>query len=488
MLLPLSVMAADFQGGTVEAKWRTFSFSITEISEGVWLDDDGTGRIYDNAFIKRIENNSGDFNSAVVDWGVEASIEVIVEVTPLKKVDFVGGTVTGNWRQWNFSITEVSEGVWLDDDGSGRVYDDAFIRNIQKDSNNGGDFNSIVIDYGVEATTGEIIVAVTNEVIIDPSVLDMNLTGRKMTGYLNGNPFILLELANGSFVNAAYPVMTYTIEKVALMFGGVYGHYHTEFHEAPLTNDEQIDKDVSEYLWLQDSGVAEAWKSGWTGEGVRIAHAISDDSTESERYIPQLIVGGESDDHIGIAKDAEVIVYTYASSVLNDVTADIAHFSGSMGWINGSKIKWTEKFNTFAQESDALIIQSAGRKNNLQSAYGDNTRFVEGLMDSTAVAILVGAVDDNDVTTTNTMKANDHKDHYVVDNGGSSEGGKVTSANASARVAGKAAILMQKYPNMTAEEIKQLILETATDLGETGVDRVYGHGKVNLLKALAMED
>ena len=70
-------------------------------------------------------------------------------------VDFQGGTVVGKWQEWNFSITEVSEGVWLDDDGSGRTYTDEFIKGMKAESLAGGDFNSVVVDYGIEATVDE---------------------------------------------------------------------------------------------------------------------------------------------------------------------------------------------------------------------------------------------------------------------------------------------------------------------------------------------
>ena len=75
--------------------------------------------------------------------------------------DFVGGTVVGKWQEWNFSITEVSEGVWLDDDGSGRTYTDEFIKDMKDESLAGGDFNSVVVDYGIEAV-------VTEEPVADP--------------------------------------------------------------------------------------------------------------------------------------------------------------------------------------------------------------------------------------------------------------------------------------------------------------------------------
>jgi hypothetical protein len=52
-------------------------------------------------------------------------------------------------------------------------------------------------------------------------------------------------------------------------------------------------------------------------------------------------------------------------------------------------------------------------------------------------------------------------------------------------VSGAIALLAQAFPNLTAAQIIDLLLRTATDLGAPGVDAIYGHGEVNLAKAFA---
>ena len=51
-------------------------------------------------------------------------------------------------------------------------------------------------------------------------------------------------------------------------------------------------------------------------------------------------------------------------------------------------------------------------------------------------------------------------------------------------VSGAIALLRQAFPSLSPEEIVALLLHTATDLGEEGVDDVYGHGIINLEEAL----
>ena len=50
-------------------------------------------------------------------------------------------------------------------------------------------------------------------------------------------------------------------------------------------------------------------------------------------------------------------------------------------------------------------------------------------------------------------------------------------------VSGAVAVIKEAFPYMNATQITQLLFTTATDLGETGIDSVYGWGLLNLEKA-----
>ncbi|SFU67731.1 autotransporter domain-containing protein [Xenorhabdus koppenhoeferi] len=55
---------------------------------------------------------------------------------------------------------------------------------------------------------------------------------------------------------------------------------------------------------------------------------------------------------------------------------------------------------------------------------------------------------------------------------------------ASPHVVGAAAVLMQRFPYMTAGQISDVLKTTATDLGEPGLDDLYGWGMLNLKDAI----
>ena len=99
--------------------------------------------------------------------------------------------------------------------------------------------------------------------------------------------------------------------------------------------------------------------------------------------------------------------------------------------------------------------------------------------------ILVGAVDDNNQLTHYSVSAGDRaKNDFIVADGTQVTGWGNGTSFAAPRVSGAAALVIHKF-GTSAENTKKIILETADDLGAAGVDSVYGHGKLNVGRALA---
>ena len=55
---------------------------------------------------------------------------------------------------------------------------------------------------------------------------------------------------------------------------------------------------------------------------------------------------------------------------------------------------------------------------------------------------------------------------------------------AAPHVSGALAVLLEQHPELTTTQIVNLLLDTATDLGATGIDDIYGHGLLNLNAAV----
>lgn len=108
--------------------------------------------------------------------------------------------------------------------------------------------------------------------------------------------------------------------------------------------------------------------------------------------------------------------------------------------------------------------------------------------------IAVGAVDSNNTIASFSNRAGDTAHWYVValgvnvnGAGNASNSALVTGSGTSMAapvVAGVAALIKSRWPNLGASQVGQIIFATATDLGAPGVDPIYGRGLVNAQRAM----
>ena len=121
----------------------------------------------------------------------------------------------------------------------------------------------------------------------------------------------------------------------------------------------------------------------------------------------------------------------------------------------------------------------------LLAAVHDGVRKAGG--DASSGIIYVGAVNDSGNELTDySLKAGNLKNDFIVahDDILTSGDGQGTSF-AAPRVSAASALLRQKFPNLDGNGLKQVLLQTATDMGDPGVDEVYGHGKLNIPNAMS---
>ena len=76
--------------------------------------------------------------------------------------------------------------------------------------------------------------------------------------------------------------------------------------------------------------------------------------------------------------------------------------------------------------------------------------------------------------------------HIINNNNNTTRTGNGTSF-AAPHVSGALAILKSRFPSMPMEVIRAILLTTATDLGNTGIDDIYGWGLVNLQRAITLQ-
>ena len=147
------------------------------------------------------------------------------------------------------------------------------------------------------------------------------------------------------------------------------------------------------------------------------------------------------------------------------------------------------------QMTSALAVVAAGNfgsrdgQTGIATDVGGTARgFAPLNADDMKRVIYVGALDGHSNTLASySNTAGGVKDHFIVasDVFSAARGGRAGGGTSSAtpKVTGAAALVMAKF-GTNAENTKKIILQTADDLGAPGVDAVYGHGKLNVVKAL----
>ena len=149
-------------------------------------------------------------------------------------------------------------------------------------------------------------------------------------------------------------------------------------------------------------------------------------------------------------------------------------FPAALPWVNGNS----------ALLSGTSATSVSGAQTAVSTPIGGNGAW-----------IVVGSVDQYGNLSSFSNKAGVMMWNYVVAPGENltltnSTTGTVSTGNAGTSyaapiVSGMVALMHQKYPSLTMGQIGNIIFTTATDLGATGVDDVYGWGEVNATKAFA---
>ena len=186
--------------------------------------------------------------------------------------------------------------------------------------------------------------------------------------------------------------------------------------------------------------------------------------------------------------------------------ADRAHFN-SNHYFNNARINLNRNRDS---SQGTLIVKAAGNTGGNKASTGiwNNTILKSKYKDSTLLVGAIAKVNERqmvwvpsthprrrgymnhvnvkvDKITDYSSVAGEYKNNFVVDYGSNLGELAHGTSLAAPRVAGKAAIIKSKFRNITATQLANVIKETADDLGAPGVDDIYGHGKVNLRRALS---
>ena len=155
-----------------------------------------------------------------------------------------------------------------------------------------------------------------------------------------------------------------------------------------------------------------------------------------------------------------------------------------------------------ATAAGIIIILSAGNEGDTTAGGNDPNNpepFAQGMRDAGGgLVIIAGSVDENGVSSDFSNRAGTYAGSYLAALGEDvcctykdgvieTQGGFVFvisgTSFAAPQVAGAVALLAQAFPNLSSQQIVQLLYQSARDAGAVGDDGVYGQGILDIARA-----
>ena len=263
---------------------------------------------------------------------------------------------------------------------------------------------------------------------------------------------------------------------VAVLDTGVQGN-HIEL-DTQLSGTRMYDATIRKWIAPTDGG----------GHGTHVAGIIAGSTGTGYSY--------------GIAPDAKILpIKVFASDTGTASSTSLAaglktaagtravsviNLSlGAGGPLGGS----VENALRSAITADKLIVAAAGNESGdapIWPARYAKESWAKGQI------ITVGAVDSNNQLASFSNRAGDTANWYLVAPGVSvlssyNDGGYAFMSGTSMAtpvVAGAAALLEGSWPQLKAGQVASILFQTATDLGDPGVDATYGRGLLNVERAM----
>lgn len=233
--------------------------------------------------------------------------------------------------------------------------------------------------------------------------------------------------------------------------------------------------------------------------------------------------GGSSGNNMhGVAFEAQILSInaTTAASCPDITSCSFSHFNIASAYdyavannvdvINESL--GSDSFSTItlqqamrrAVEDDIVIVLPAGNiEDGAPAGTGDSAQLSSAVAYSSwanGQIIIAGSVDSDNTISDFSYKAGvDAMNVYLMAPGSGiiapdydvNSGYEYVTTNgtsaSTAVISGAAALLIDAFPNLSAEQVVDILFTTATDLGAPGVDDIYGHGLINLEEAFSAQ-
>ena len=318
----------------------------------------------------------------------------------------------------------------------------------------------------------------------------LTLTGNIKTNYALGDKVQNQRIASFDYISNSYYIDTYTV-KASDEYQKNYKQYDSvHFDSAKArgftgknTTINVID-DFNTYHGHVVYEIAQTIASDANITKTNIAN--SDNVLQSYDYIANAInQSGKFDIYNASWQIASSDSINAAQAIYNSQT-DIKTYAAAQDYMYGiTSYNFITQIRNSAVDNDSIFVWAAGNESKNES--GALSALPLAFPDLQGHFVNVVAVDKNNNLALYSNQCGITQNYCIAapGSGWNTEAKDYASGTSFAApvVSGAIATIKEAFPYMKSEEITQLLFVTAQDLGETGVDSVYGWGLLDMEKA-----
>ena len=286
--------------------------------------------------------------------------------------------------------------------------------------------------------------------------------------YVNGYNVITFDVARSYGYNAAL-YRSIDNNRDGLVTVNELANFSVLLDAIPQNEDEL-------YEFLDVKGLRDVHEQGWTGYGKIIGVYDSGHHGIIVGFIAQSVAPGAG------------VLYTGEGSNTRIYGADVTNHS--YGWTTTGAVSAISHLNQVNDDNpDALHVLSGPNTNtwcfndqDVTTCDAEAKAFKEGYLEGEY--IFVGAYDDSPGGYNSYASGDQINGHWIVANGDGHDG-TVGSSYAAPRVAGAAALIRHKFPNVSAGDTKAILIHTADDTFDGYNANTHGQGMLDVGAALS---
>ncbi len=262
---------------------------------------------------------------------------------------------------------------------------------------------------------------------------------------------------------------------------------------ASITSRTDYTRNTTAYDNIQ---LAYSIARGYTGAGTKIAVFDTDINSKYSHgaavtEITSEIATGANVEHHMIAYDThDFISYAQIATIINNTDANVYNNSWNVAGITADQVVSQNQFNQVftdaisnaATNKDAIFVWSAGNDYGAQSGMLSAMPRVMPELDGHFVNVVAWDIRTNALA--NYSNACGVTQNYCITAPGTIQTADnyahVGTSFAAPVVSAAIAIIREAWPYLNATQITDILFTTAADLGDPGVDEIYGHGMLDL--------